>query len=409
MRWKAQLHADRATALIATTYADFVSVALFPKLKTELVQRGQRFALRPVAEVLARLNSFQKTDHGALLRTFLKHAKSNEVDQEILRTRAAASRQPYRAQSFIRLFWKLKAAYDAMLGKNCEIDFEDMIIGAVHDVADRRYRYPYKLILVDEFQVISQARGNLLKALLAPAPDCKLFAVGDDWQSIYRLAGSDIDVLTRFPDHFGKTATNYLTETFRSNQGISDVASRFVSRSPGQMPKQVHAQDKTSSGVVIIRRYGDLEGLEAECEACLAEIAGGTPTSSGRTTVFVLARYHHQKPGAFYEWQSHFKTSLEISFRTIHSAKGLQADHVIVLGMTTGRYAFPSEISDDPLLQLVMPQAESFPNAEQRRLLYVAMTRARHRVYLLGGKNAPSAFLAELIGDDAIGPMLRHA
>ena len=80
---------------------------------------------------------------------------------------------------------------------------------------------------------------------------------------------------------------------------------------------------------------------------------------------------------------------------------------MIVLGMHTGRYAFPSEINDDPLLQLVMPQAESFPNVEERRLFYVALTRARHGVYLLGSSYSPSGFLTELLEDESLRSIVR--
>lgn len=406
MQWKAQLHADKATALITTTFGDFVSGDLFPKLEAELRKRGQTFEPRPIAEVLTRLNEFQKTDYGSFLRTFLKHAKSNEVDEATLRARIEGNPQPFRAQLFVRVFWKLMVAYEARLRQAGEIDFEDMIIRAAHDVASKRYCHSYKLILVDEFQDISQARAKLVKALLTQCPDCKLFAVGDDWQSIYRFAGSDIDVFTHFTAHFGVTATNYLTQTFRSNQGITDVAAGFVQKNPSQMKKRVAAQDSTSQGVVVVRRYGKLEEMVEECEASLAEIAK-TVTNGKRASVFLLARYRHQKPDALDQWKSRFR-SLDIAFRTAHSSKGLQADYVIVLGLHTGRYAFPSEISDDPLLQLVMPQAESFPNAEERRLFYVAMTRARHRVYLLGSNYSPSAFLKEIDDDASLRTILRY-
>lgn len=106
-------------------------------------------------------------------------------------------------------------------------------------------------------------------------------------------------------------------------------------------------------------------------------------------------------------WQTRFKLSLDLSFRTIHSSKGLQADHVIILGLSAGRYAFPSEISDDPLLQLVLPTPELFANAEERRLFYVAMTRARHRVLLLGSSYSPSAFLTEVVEETGSQRILR--
>ena len=406
MQWKAQLHAERATALITTTFADFVSGELFSKLESMLTLRGQKFAPRPIDEVLTRLNEIQNADYASFLRTFLKHAKSNEVDEATLHARIDGNPQPYRARLFVRVFWKLLVAYEARLRENGEIDFEDMILRAAHDVTANRYKHDYKLILVDEFQDISQARAKLIKALLARAPDCKLFAVGDDWQSIYRFAGSDIDVFAHFARHFGVTATNYLTQTFRSNQGITDVAAGFIQRNPSQLKKRVQAQDPTCEGVVVVRRYGDREELVEECEASLEEIGKDLRLGS-RASVFLLARYRHQRPERLDEWTTRFG-SLDITFKTAHSSKGLQADFVVVLGLHTGRYAFPSEISDDPLLQLVMPQAESFPNAEERRLFYVAVTRARHRVYLLGGSYSRSAFLQELEEDASIRTILRY-
>jgi DNA helicase-4 len=361
-----------------------------------------------------------------------------------LRARIEGNPQPFRAQLFVRVFWKLMFAYEAQLRQRSEIDFEDMIIRATHHVAANRFQHDYKLILVDEFQDISQARAKLIRSLLAQSQACELFAVGDDWQSIYRFAGSDIDVFSHFPGHFGVTATNYLTQTFRSNQGITEVAARFIQKNPSQIKKRVQAQDPESQGVIVVRRYGTPEEMLEECEASLREIAEDhelrkakagdereletlTATlhkdaprlglasadlgpSGERASVFLLARYRHQRPEVLDKWRTEFR-SLELTFKTVHSSKGLQADYVIVLGMHTGRYAFPSEISDDPLLELVLPYAESFPNAEERRLFYVAMTRARHRVYLLGGiggSYAPSAFLTELVDDDGISTMLRY-
>jgi DNA helicase-4 len=400
MQWKAQLHAEKATALITTTFSDFVSGKLFAKLEKELKARGQRFSPRPIDVVLKRLNKLQKANFSSFLRTALKHAKSNEVNEETLLSRAKGSPEPFRAQVFGRILWKLMVAYEAQLRKTDEIDFEDMIIQAARDVAANRYTHDFKLILVDECQDMSQARAKLIKALLNQVPDCKLFAVGDDWQSIYRFAGSDIDVFTRFANHFGVTATNYLTQTFRSNQGITDIAAAFVQKNPSQMRKRVRASDPTSERAVIVRRYTTREEMADVCRGSLEEIARVVPPGK-QASVFLLARYKFQRPEALDEWKTQFSV-LDITFKTAHSSKGLEADYVIVLGLHTGSYAFPSEINDDPLLRLVMPQAESFQNAEERRLFYVAMTRARRRVYLLGSRHASSAFLKELVNDNTM-------
>jgi len=352
MAWKQQLHADKATQLITTTFGDFVSGELFPKLEAELKRRGQTFAPRPIDDVLRSLNELQKTDYGSFLRTFIKHAKSNEVDDATLLSRADSHRQRFRAWVFARAFVKIMAAYQQKLSRAGEIDFEDMIVRATGEVNAGRLRHPYKLILVDEFQDISQGRGTLVKALLAQAPDCKLFAVGDDWQSIYRFAGSDIEVFTGFSEHFGVTAVNFLTQTFRSNKGITNVASTFIRKNPRQLGKRVFATDKTERGVVVVRRYDNLEAMSKECEACLVEIVASLKGQSRKATVFILGRYRHQRPPKLPEWQARFRSSLNLSFRTVHSSKGLQADHVVILGLSAGRYAFPAEIGDDPLFQL---------------------------------------------------------
>jgi DNA helicase-4 len=405
MEWKAQLHAAKATALITTTFSDFLSGELFPKLEKELKARGQPFASRPINVVLKGLNKLQRANFSSFLRTAMKHAKSNEIDEATLLSRAGSSPEPFRARVFVRILWKLMLAYEIGLRQSGEIDFEDMIIQATHDVETNHYWHNFKLILIDECQDISQERAKLIKALLTQVPDCKLFAVGDDWQSIYRFAGSDIDVFTRFGNHFGVTATNYLTQTFRSNQGITDIAAAFVQKNPSQIGKRVEAHDSTSEGAVVVRQYTSLEDMDRVCRGCLEEIT--TVARPGhRLSVFLLARYRIQRPEALEEWQTQFPT-LDISFRTAHSSKGLEADYVIVLGLHTGSYAFPSEINDDPLLQLLLPQAESFANAEERRLFYVAMTRARHGVYLLGSRFSPSAFLTELVKDNSTGTKVR--
>jgi DNA helicase-4 len=407
MKWKAKLHADKATALITTTFSDFIAGELFPKLEKELRSRGQVFAPRPVAAVLKDLSKSLKANIGAFLRTAMKHAKSNALDEDTLQSRAESHPEPFRARLFVRILWKLMLAYESSLRESAEIDFEDMIIRATREVERSRYRHGYKLILIDEFQDISQARAKLVKALLTQAPDCKLFVVGDDWQSIYRFAGSDIDVFTRFASHFGVTATNYLTRTFRSNQCIADVAAAFVQKNSSQIEKRVEAQDPTSEGTIIVRGYTTLEDMSRSCEKCLGEIANWVQPGK-RHSVFLVARYNLQKPPSLKEWQKQFPM-LDISFRTAHSSKGLEADYVIVLGLHTGSYAFPSEISDDPLLHLVMPQAESYPNAEERRLFYVAITRARRCVYLLGSRRSPSVFLTEIAEDHRASRKVRFA
>jgi len=291
---------------------------------------------------------------------------------------------------------KLIAEYEKRLAAAGALDFEDMIIKAAQYADSGKFQHQWRLILVDEFQDISRARANLLTGLLKHSPGCKLFAVGDDWQSIYRFAGSDIGIFTNFAENFGKTATNFLTQTFRSNQGIATVAAEFIQENSAQVRKFVFAVDDTMKETVAIIRVEKRDHVPAQIRSCLENIAATARDSQTRRAVYLLGRYNHQYPAALKEWREEFKEWLNLDFKTVHSSKGLQADYVILLGLQGGKLGFPSLIADDPLLELVMPQPEAYPHAEERRLFYVALTRARLRVYLLVSKYLPSCFAEEL-------------
>ena len=108
-----------------------------------------------------------------------------------------------------------------------------------------------------------------------------------------------------------------------------------------------------------------------------------------------------QSPGRqeLAELESRYPT-LRFKTKTIHGSKGLGADYAIVFGLGAGQLTFPSEIVDDPLLDLVLPERERHENAEERRVMYVALTRARHLVFLLADEAPPSPFVVELLGDE---------
>jgi len=84
-----------------------------------------------------------------------------------------------------------------------------------------------------------------------------------------------------------------------------------------------------------------------------------------------------------------------LTLATAHATKGLEFDHVIVLGMEVGRFPSARAVSqaDDPLRAY----------EEERRLAYVAWTRARHSLTLLYDPAVPSPFLLEAFAPDELG------
>ena len=249
-------------------------------------------------------------------------------------------------------------------------------------------------ILVDEFQDISPGRARLLQALLDRSPGAQLFAVGDDWQAIYRFGGSDIAVMREFGDRFGDFERVDLETTFRCSERIAAVATDFVLRNPAQIRKTVRATRKSDGPAVHVGLPGD-DGLSLLKEA-LDRIAEDAGRHDGTSEVLLLGRYRHLQPLNLGSLAKQYP-GLRFTYMTVHRAKGLEADYAVVLGLCAGKFGFPVEIADDPLLDLVMAAPEGHPNAEERRLLYVALTRARRQVFLLAEGGSPSTFVTELI------------
>lgn len=379
------------------TLDEFRAGTVFQTLRRQLCRNHDNIPPEHLRAALKSLGHRMTSGQTKFLLRFIRVARLNGLHPDTILTQAALSPDPSRTTLHAVMLAQLLSAYNATLQRDGTIDFEGMLQCAADYIDAGDYRHAYKLILVDEFQDTSYAGLRLLKSLLAQSSACKFFAVGDDWQSIYRFAGAVPDVLSRFDVHFGAMAINYLTTTFRFNQAIADIASGFIQANSDQLRKTVRARQPDAGASVLLARYGSAEHMFALCEACLADCI--TALSDGReqrpNTVFILGRYQHQRPPQLEQWQKQF-ASLAIEFQTVHAAKGLEADVVIVLGLHEGRHGFPSQIKEDPLIALVMPTPESFPYAEERRLFYVAMTRSRHRVYLLADIHEPSQFVVEL-------------
>ena len=398
IEWKRQLHASRGTVLIETFSHERAAGVLLPSLDRKLAAHG--VTLRPLSgrDVFAILADQGRIDpFVSLVGSFLQHYKGGLRSISDLPVSALPRAQAPRARAFLAVFRHVLDRYEDALRSAGEIDFNDMIARATKHVEAARWRSPYGYVLVDEFQDISPGRARLLQALLDAVPAARLFAVGDDWQAIYRFGGSDIAVMREFQRHFGAFARIDLETTFRCPPGIAAIATDFVLRNPAQLTKTVRAARAWPGPAVHVGLPA--HGAPPLLPQALERIAADAARAGGTADVLLLGRYNRLKPNLKALGDSH--PTLRLRYMTIHRAKGLEADYAVVLGLSAGRFGFPLQIADDPLLDLVLSAPEAHPNAEERRLLYVALTRARRQVYLLAGRGTPSPFVTELLDRDS--------
>lgn len=394
MAWKRRTHAEHGTILIETFSYERAAGRLTENLAGRLLAYGVTLSPIPRDEVFAMLNRQGRINpFMRLLATFLKHFKGARLSFPEVARQAADHPDRLRAEAFLTLFQPVFERYEETLSRSEEIDFHDMIDRATEHVETGRYSSPFGYILVDEFQDISQGRARLLKALLEKSPGARLFAVGDDWQAIYRFTGSDIGIMREFIEHFGDCERIPLETTFRCADRIASVATEFVLRNPAQISKRVGSVHRADRPCVHVGLPGE-QGLPLLNEA-LDKITEDAAKFEGKSSVLLLGRYKHTKPQNMPALARKYP-GIRISHKTVHSAKGREADYVVLLDLCSGRYGFPTEIEDDPLLDLVLSVPEDYPNAEERRLFYVAITRARRRVFLLAEGGPPSPFDMEL-------------
>ena len=370
---------------------------IFEKLKTQLLKHGVKFKPLKTKELNQLIKgAFNPSRDYKLFMSFLRHFKANNCTFDDVRKVAGTSPDKTRYVLFLEIFKMIFDAYQKKLKANNEIDFEDMINIACRYVEKNKYNPDYKYILVDEFQDISQDRKRMIIALLKQK-DRKLFAVGDDWQSIYRFSGADINIMTKFSQHFGTAVEGQLTKTYRCFQGIVDVASEFIQKNPNQLPKKLKAHEDQDNNQVFIVDYESNLEQHAQVKELICKINQKAVRNNKVVSVFLLGRYNRLNPKALICELNEFK-NVKVSFKTIHSAKGLEADYVFLLNVEYGVSGFPSLISDDPILNMVIPEPESFLYAEERRLMYVAITRAKRAAFLFSNKKKQSIFIKELSG-----------
>jgi DNA helicase IV len=387
---KVETHKVNKTSLINLSYQDLLDGKLISKLEKYL--RDFEIPIRPMSTA-AILEAANKAGYTSkifeLTKRFLGFYRASDFKGEDLLAKCKTEREIV----FGKIFLSLYEQYLSELNRIKQTDFTGLILEATKILNATSEFLPYKHIMVDEFQDISKDRWALIESLKANNPNIEFTFVGDDWQAINEFAGSDPEIMISLGNWEKKREQLFLSETFRMPQSLCQYSGEFVMQNSRQIPKELIAKGDTAKYDQSLNFYWDTDPITHvdNIKKVISEI--GKDAQDPNSELFIIARYNRSLP-KLSEVDALWAGPVSIS--TIHRAKGLEADHVIVLDVNSSGVGFPSLIQDDPLLDLVRDQDFSFPNASERRVFYVGISRARKATHVVSSIKAPSTFALEM-------------
>ena len=394
IQWKRQLHQQNGTLLLETSSAGFHRGDVFQVLTKQLLDLGAVFS-KATSQSVSRELVRQEENILAMLTSFNFLLKSRDRTMDDITRQVGRGPDAITVNEIIAPFVE---AYRQMEQETNEVDFTDAIIRAT-ELCNNGHRPDYDYILVDEFQDISMDRYRFLQALRRKSPLTKLFCVGDDWQSIYRFAGSDMALFKQFDQFFGYTKKCLMETTYRFGEPAIAESSKFILANPEQAVKNVHsfkldAETKLDflstdgrDGVVETVKYL-ADQIPADKEILLLGRYGFDINVFKNTELAV----HDSKDRIYVTYGQR-----QMNFMTVHQSKGLECDYIILLNCNGGTIGFPSQISDSPVLKYVLSEPDAYAFSEERRVFYVGITRAKKHTWVLYDMNNPSPFVKEFV------------
>lgn len=402
--WKKAAHEKFGTQLLVTSSADFLYSDIKNKLRKLLKHAGVPINEKTDEELYNLVlpkGSKQEQVFIRLVVTFVTLLKSSCKSVEDVLKQAKKAEDKRSVFIIKNIFQPIYERYSNALNDSNQIDFTDAILNAT-EICRASHPVAYDYIIVDEFQDISVDRYRFLKALREGNPPAKLYCVGDDWQSIYRFSGSDMALFNQFSEYFGVTEINKIETTYRFGEPLVSISSRFIQRNKAQIQKNIHSFSSDMKTELVFYPYERRDYCNT-----IEQIVASIPSDK---SIFLLGRFSFDDYYLSFMFQSikegnrfyYVIRGRKIEFLTVHRSKGLEADYVIILQCNKDTYGFPSLISDDPTLNYVLTESDQFPYGEERRLFYVAITRAKIKTTVLYDKHFPSVFVDEFLHPEKV-------
>ena len=312
-----------------------------------------------------------------LIITFINLYKSNNYDINYF-DKIFKNLKYSNEYILLRIIKYIYKEYMNELNASCEVDFNDMINCAINVVKNNGYIKKYKYIIIDEYQDTSFTKYKLISEIKNRL-NCKLFVVGDDFQSIYRFTGCNLNIFLRFKEYFKYSKIMKINNTYRNSKELINVSGSFIMKNKSQIRKRLKSNKSINKPIIIVYTNNKLKALKSII-------------NNIDTKILILGRNNND----LYKITKDNILNERINYLTVHKSKGLEEDNVILINLDNSIIGFPSKIENDNIMKYVLNDKDIFPYEEERRLFYVALTRTKNYIYLIVNKNSESVFIKEI-------------
>lgn len=403
-RWKEEQFRKHKKILISVEESEMVDLLkLQIKLQEKLESLLQRELKKKEILELLQLSPIYKRAYDKFVDEIIEIinlAKSELINLEEIKEKVKKQKKE-KIKNFYSVLIPVMQNYEETL-KTTDFgmkDFNDLIKDTVSLLKTNKSRREYyqkriKYLLVDEFQDVSFGEVELIKLLINS--NTNFFAVGDDWQSIYGWRGASVRHILKFEDEFGKSEKIILPINYRSTKNIVQASSHFIQLSKNQYKKDIRSfneNEEENNKILQVNAENDFGGTNFilwRIKKMLNENAQIKPKD------FLILYRSSRIMGVGYQKLKEQCKQLGIKVETIHYSKGTEADYVFVLGLKSGLYGFPCVYADKDIKKLILDIPIEEKEEEERRLFYVAMTRAKKELILVSENGNESEFVKDI-------------
>ncbi|MBK2029395.1 topoisomerase DNA-binding C4 zinc finger domain-containing protein [Francisella noatunensis] len=372
-----KLYEDREDIIIDIYHYDWTNNNIEKILHDRLAENN--ISINPkkpneIIEILTKMKllDFQVDKYKSCLQAIRFQDLNNKSIEELFNKHSV-----YNSKEYLKLLSKLKEQYIRELKKTKTIDYDNMILTATD--------------YINKGAIPTSYKNN---------PKVILTVVGDDWQSIYRFAGSRLELITKFDKFFGSHTLTKLERTFRYNSSIAETAGKFIMQNENQFKKDIKANDIANESQVYLHdNYVDVETTDATAYRAL-QIISEIREKDEHGIIAILYRNNKTEKLIREVFDGFDLKDENVLYWTFHSSKGLEADYCIIVDLVDSPVGFPNYLQNPKVLDALLPELDNYKYSEERRLFYVAMTRAKKECHLIADIFSPSSFVVELVTQD---------